>query len=176
MTHAAPDWDRDLSPAEIGKLPRDITFLRGTTFLARKVELLEKMTIDFGLFRVHLDDRFPWRPASLRRWSLPHLGIRSWTDSNVEKHAARKDLMDRYSDAIQKLKPMKSLAIKFDGQSITNDAVLLNLVERQFSEKFQSIIDAQKLEIGNLKKQVVCLMEALRLANKQTGDTPLASR
>lgn len=170
-------WDREMTPSEVGRLPREITVLRATTFLTRKVELLEAMGGDFQLFLNHLDARFPWKPASLRRWRIDTLGIRTWGAPSVEQHPDRQKLMSRYREAIEALEPMKAIAEKYKNHRDPLNASLNAFAkEQQIVNHYEAVIQAQKIEIENLRRQITQMVQALRLANKKAGETPIVTR
>jgi hypothetical protein len=170
------DWDREMTPSEVGRLPREITVLRATTFVRRKVELLEEMGTNFPLFLRHFDKQFPWKPASFRRWRIPDLGIRSWGAPSVEQHPDRQDLMRRYRNAIVALRPMRTVAERFKQADHAGEAtVIAAVVEERVTRDYEALIQAQKLEIANLRLQVMQMAQALRLANKKAGEAPPVS-
>lgn len=106
-------WDSDLSPSEWNKIKRKFGPARIEASLTRKVEILEKWAVE------GIPGQTDWRQLAgsrtkLRAWHDPSRKLWKWSDDEAEKRPACSSLLERWKNALDKLRTPQPASTKTD--------------------------------------------------------------
>jgi hypothetical protein len=101
-------WDRDLSPAAWNKIKNKHGPARIEASLRRKVEILEKWSVQ-GVPSTMEWKKFAGSRTKLRAWHDPTLRLWKWSDDEAEKRPNCMLLLDRWRAVKEILKSAKPL-------------------------------------------------------------------
>ncbi len=96
------DWDRELTPPEVKRLPPKVRGARALLSFERKVIAIEQAAADVGAHGA--PPEVPKDRAKLRRWSDAGRGMWQWsTPAFDDPHGDHSDLALRFAAAIERI-------------------------------------------------------------------------
>jgi hypothetical protein len=100
MDELTPNWDTDLSPAQVKRLSPKEKGLRTLASMTRKIELIEQISRDGLPIGAELD--IPKNRTKLRDWMDPKLRLWAWSCPQVDAIRGKNgDLMARFQSALR---------------------------------------------------------------------------